>query len=263
MIPEQEIREALCEVGRRVWSKNLVASNDGNLSFRLSEDQVLCTPTMISKGFMAPEDMVLIDMEGNKIAGHRDPTSEVRIHLFLYQNRPDIYSVVHVHPPHAVAFAMVQEELPKGLLPEVEVNLGEVPLVPYVTQGTWEFARSLEPWARTHDAFLLANHGAVTVGRDPFDAYYKMETLDQYCRVVLLARQLGALSPLPEKALDQLLAIKQRMGIADFRDRARLTEPGVEPTAARDLPPFAPFQSHPGPLEDTVKPGGPRFAGDP
>ena len=257
MIDEQQVREAMCEIGRRVWAKDYIASNDGNFSFRLDQNRVLCTPTMISKGFMRPEDMVIVDLEGNQLAGTRRSTSEVKIHLYLYRQRPDIHAVVHAHPPHATAFAITRRELPKAVLPEVEIFLGEIPMAPYATTGTWEFAESVAPWARTHDAFLLASHGVVTVGRDPFDAYYKMETVDQYCRILLLARQLGDTHVLDHAAMAGLLKVKEKLGIPDPRTEGDWFTPGVRPgpVPAADAPGFAP---HPGPIDDSPKPGGPR-----
>jgi L-fuculose-phosphate aldolase len=256
MITEIEVRESLCEIGRRVWQRGYVASNDGNFSFRISENRIICTPTMMSKGFMRPDDLIEVDLEGNQVAGQRKLTSEIRLHLFLYQQRPDIYSVVHVHPPHALAFALTGKPLPKGLLPEVEVNLGEVPLVPYQVQGTWEFARSLEPWARTHNAFLLMNHGAVTVGQDPYDAYYRMETVDQYCRILLLAAQLGDWQKLDLDSMHKLLRIKEKMGLQDWRPADDLYSPEVRTTADHpDLPPVQAFRPHRGPITDEPKAG--------
>lgn len=252
MLHEREIAEAMCEVGRRVWQKNYVASNDGNFSFRLSEDRVLCTPTMTSKGFMKPEQMVVVDLDGNQVGGTARATSEVKIHLFIYRERPDVHSVVHVHPPHATAFAVAQRELPKCILPEIEIFLGEIPLAPYATTGTWDFARSIAPWVRNHDCFLLTNHGAVTVGQDPFDAYYKMETLDQYCRILLLAGQLGDWRAINHAGVSQLLDLKRKMGVPDPRG-GESCRVGAAPHAM-DLPRDArPFIPHGGPITDAPK----------
>lgn len=217
MTGTDKLKAAFCEIGRRCWKKGFVASNDGNFSQRIGENRVLCTPTMISKGFMDPADMVEVDLEGNQLAGTRALTSEIRIHLYIYQQRPDIHSVVHVHPPHATAFAVAGHALPKGILPEIEFNIGEVPIAPYAHQGTWEFARSIAPWVHDYDSFLLANHGAITLGRDPFDAYYRMETLDQYCRILLLAGQAGGWKTFGPEAMDALLRLKALRGVPDRR----------------------------------------------
>ncbi|MEO8376932.1 MAG: class II aldolase/adducin family protein [Candidatus Sumerlaeota bacterium] len=254
MINDGELRGALCEVGRRVWQKNFIASNDGNFSFRIAENAVLCTPTMISKGFMKPEDMVIVDLQGNQIGGSRKATSEIKIHLFIYQRRPDVYSVVHVHPPHATAFAVTQRELPKCVLPEIELFLGEIPLAPYATTGTWEFARSIAPWVENHDAFLLTNHGAVTVGLDPYDAYYKMETLDQYCRILLLAAQAGDWNRIDFAGMKDLLRVKEKLGVPDPRGADFCATGTVKSTRPKPIPNR--FVPHPGPLTDAPKLSG-------
>ncbi len=223
----------------------------------LEENLVLTTPAMRSKGFLAPEDMVLVDLDGRHVAGALRATSEVRIHLYIYRERPDVRCVVHAHPPHATAFAVVGRTLPRCVLAEAEVNLGLVPLAPYATTGTWEFARSIAPWVRTHDVFLLANHGALCTGHDPFDAYYRMETLDQYARILLLAMQAGDVQSLDHRAMEELLNLKERMRIADPRRRAGVAEccDDVPPAPARpeaDALRFAPASQ---PVTDSPKPG--------
>jgi L-fuculose-phosphate aldolase len=255
MIDETEAREALCEIGRRVWQRGYVAANDGNFSLRLDEHRVLCTPTMMSKGFMEPEDMVIADLDGNKISGRRDLTSEIRVHLNIYRHRPRVGAVVHVHPPHATAFAITGRPLPKCVLPEIEFNIGEVPLVPYVTAGTWDFAHSIDPWVHHYDCFLLANHGAITLGQDPFDAYYRMETLDQYCRILLLAEPLGPWRRISDEAMRDLMNLKRARGMTDARfGREDHFEPDGEPAILAPPPPSAePFVPPAGPLTDEPK----------
>lgn len=253
MIPERELREAFCEIGRRCWTKGYVAANDGNFSFRLDANRVLVTPTMTSKGFLKPEDMVIVDLEGNQLEGTRKATSEVKIHLFIYRNRPDVHSVVHVHPPHATAFALTQRQVPKGILPEVELFLGEIPLAPYATTGTWEFAETIAPWVRTHDAFLLTNHGAVTAGQDPFDAYYKMETVDQYCRILLLAAPLGPWRTIAPEGMAELIAYKRKWGFTDQRTGDLYHEGATPAPDAIRTAPLKEFVPHPGPLVDGPK----------
>ncbi len=235
---EQEARTALCEIGRRVWQREYIASNDGNFSVRLGPDRILCTPTMVSKGFMRPEELPVVDMQGNLLSGPKPPTSEIRIHLAIYRYRPDVAAVVHVHPPHATAFAIVRRNLPKCVLPEVEVFLGEIPLVPYATPGTQEFADVAVPYLQNHNAFLLTNHGAITVGRDPFEAYYRMETVEQYCRILILAAHLGDLKQLDMRAMSDLLRIRQKLGYEDRRlgrPPQSWCEAGVPPQAPEAL----------------------------
>lgn len=216
---EQAARSALCEIGRRVWQREYIASNDGNFSVLLAPNRILCTPTMVSKGFMDPADLPVVDLDGKLISGPKPPTSEIRVHLAIYRHRPDVRAVVHVHPPHATAFAVVRRNLPKCVLPEVEVFLGEIPLVPYATPGTQEFADVAVPYVQSHNAFLLTNHGAITVGSDPFEAYYRMETLEQYCRILILASHLGDLQELDVAAMADLLRLRAKLGLPDRREK--------------------------------------------
>jgi L-fuculose-phosphate aldolase len=207
---------------------------------------------MISKGFLKPEDLVIVDLDGNQLEGQRRATSEVRIHLYIYQQRPDVHSVCHVHPPHATAFTIARRQLPKCMLQEVDLFIGEIPMAPYATTGTWEFARTIAPWVHHHDAFLLTNHGALTVGQDPYDAYYRMETLDQYCRILLLARQLGDWQTIDTDGMRELFQLKSRLGIPDKRVVAgEACSDGVPPGGPEVI--FPPYQPHPGPIDDSPK----------
>ncbi len=217
---EIDAKYAICEIGRRIWTKNYVASNDGNLSCRLGKDRILATPTMISKGFMTPDDLVIVNLKGEQIAGVKKVTSEIKMHLHIYKNRNDIDAIVHAHPPHATAFAITKKQLPKCVLPEVEIFLGQIPIASYATPGTEEFAKSVDPYINQHFAFLLTNHGAVTLGKDPFDAYYKMETLDQYCMILILAKQLGELNKLDYNSMQDIFKLKEKYGISDPRDKS-------------------------------------------
>jgi L-fuculose-phosphate aldolase len=222
MTTTHDIPDALLEVGRRAWQRGWVAGNDGNFSYRLDEETILATPTMVSKGFMRREDLVLIDTHGEPLphqplGSTRRTTTEIRLHLNAYHHRPDIRAVYHVHPPHATAFAISSIPMPKGVLEEFELVLGEIPLIPYRPTGSWEFARGLDPWITTHSAFLLANHGAVTFGVDPFDAYYRMEVLDHTCRILLLAQQLGGWQRMGVEKLRALLAVKAATNLSDPR----------------------------------------------
>lgn len=231
---ERDMREALCEIGRRVWQRGFVAANDGNFSVRLDAGRVLATPTLISKGFMTPDDLVIVDLEGRLLEGRRKPTSELKVHLHAYQRRAEIQAVVHAHPPHATAFCIARRDVPKCVLPEIELFIGEIPLVPYATPGTREVTETIDPFIALHNVFLLASHGALTFGDDPFQAYYRMETLDHYCRILLLARQLGDWTQLDFEAMQRLLKIKERWGVPESRDAAShtaLCAPGVAPEA--------------------------------
>lgn len=237
---ETEMREALCEIGRRIWTREYVASNDGNFSVRLSADRVLCTPTMVSKGFMKPADLPVITMEGRQVSGRLPMTSEIKAHLEIMRHRPDVRAIVHAHPPSATAFAVAREPVPKCVLPEIEMFIGELPMTPYATPGTRDFAESLVPFLRHHNAFLLASHGALTVGADPFEAYYRMETIEQYCRILILAKQIGGWTQIEPDRVRDLLRIREKLGQPDRRvtQGADLCSPGVpgEMPARADYP---------------------------
>ncbi len=160
-----QIKEEICDIGRRIYAKGFAAGNDGNISYRLGENQVLCTPTMICKGFIKPADLCIVDMEGNQVAGQKKRTSEIRLHLAIMKARPEIKSVVHCHPPHATAFAVAREPIPQCVLPEVEVFLGDVPITKYETPGDQEFADTVLPFVHKANVIILANHGTVSLRR--------------------------------------------------------------------------------------------------
>ncbi len=216
---EYKLKEQICEIGRRVYSKGFAAANDGNITFRLNDREVLCTPTMVSKGFMKPEDVCKVDYEGKQLAGTRKRTSEVLLHLAIYKQRPDINAVVHCHPPHATAFAVAREPIPKCVLPEVEVFLGEVPMAIYETPGTQRFAETIVPYVKDCNTIILANHGTVTFGPTLENAYFNTEIIDAYCKILILARQLGPINYFSEKQTKELLDLKKRLGYDDPRFR--------------------------------------------
>ncbi len=213
----QALKEQICEIGRRIYERGYVAANAGNLSCRLSENEVLCTPTMQSKGFLKPEDLCVVDMEGRQFGGRKRRSSEVLMHLVILKARPDVSSVVHCHPPHATAFAIVGEPIPQAVMPEVEVFLGEVPITKYETPGGKKFAETVLPFVHKTNTILLANHGVVSYGESLERAYWLTDVLDSYCRVLILTRQLGSLRYLPPDKVQELLEEKQKMGIADPR----------------------------------------------
>src|SRR5580704_3466854 len=223
MIPnsvnEFKLKEQICEIGRRVYAKGFAAANDGNITCRLNDRELLCTPTMVSKGFLKPDDICKVDYEGKQLAGKRKRTSEVFLHLAVYKSRPDVQAVVHCHPPHATAFAVAHEPIPKCVLPEFEVFLGEVAISPYETPGTQAFAETVLPYVKDTDTILLANHGTITYGSDLEDAYFKTEIIDAYCRILLLARQLGRVNYFTDAEVRELLEGRRRMGYDDPRFR--------------------------------------------
>lgn len=214
---EWQLKETICEVGRRLYNRGFAAANDGNISIRLGDNRFLCTPTGVSKGFLKPEDLCVVDLEGNQISGIKKRTSEILLHLSVYRARKDIGGCVHCHPPHATAFAIAQEPIPKCVLPEVEVFLGEVPIAVYETPGTQRFADTVLPYVKDCNTIILANHGTVAFAKDLMTAYFNTEIIDAYCRMLILAKQLGTVNYLGNKDVGELLEMKKRLGIADPR----------------------------------------------
>lgn len=216
-VNEWKLREEMCEVGRRLYAKGFAAANDGNISVRLSEDRVLCTPTRVSKGYMKPDDLCIVDLDGKQVSGKRKRSSEILLHLSIMKTRPDIKACVHCHPPHATAFAVAHEPIPKCTMPEFEVFLGEVAITPYETPGTQAFADSVVPYVKDTDTIILANHGTITAGSDLMDAYFKTEIIDAYCRILILAKQLGTVNYYSDAQAAELIKIKPGLGIRDVR----------------------------------------------
>jgi L-fuculose-phosphate aldolase len=227
---EKEYRESICEIGRLVYQKGWVAANDGNISVRLDSDRLLATPTGISKGMMRPDDLIICDCLGNKIEGKRERTSEILMHTSIYEMRPDVKAVVHAHPPMATGFAVAGRALNQALLPEVVLGLGCVPLAGYGLPGTPALTEQLKPYIPTYDALLMANHGAVCYAGDLFKAYFKMETVEHFARIALVAEMLGGANVLPRTEVDKLVDSRSRYGI---ESRVGMT-PGC-PAVAEDF----------------------------
>jgi L-fuculose-phosphate aldolase len=217
-INDRKLKEQICEIGRRVYAKGFAAANDGNISIRVGENEVLCSPTLICKGFMNPDDICAVDLNGNQIAGKRKRTSEILLHLEIMKARPDIKAVVHCHPPHATAFGVAREPIPQCILPEVEVFLGEIPFAPYETPGGNKFAETVLPFLKPGtNAIILTNHGTVSFGPDLETAYWRTEIVDAYCRILILAKQISGVSYLNERESRELLDLKKKLGIDDPR----------------------------------------------
>lgn len=212
-----KIKQEICEIGRRIYAKGFAAANDGNISYRIGENEVLCTPTMTSKGFLTPDDICTVDMEGKQLAGRKKRSSEVLLHLTIMKRRPDVKSVVHCHPPHATAFAVAREPIPQCVLPEVEVFLGDVPITRYETPGGQKFADTILPFVDKTNVIILANHGTVSYGETVEQAYWWTEILDAYCRILMLAKSLGKVNYFSEGETRELLDFKSRLGFADAR----------------------------------------------
>jgi len=221
-MPEFKLKELFCDIGRRIWIKGFCAGNEGNHSFRIGEDRVLCTPTGISKGNLKPDDLCVVDMEGKQVSGKRKRTSEILMHLAIYKARPDIKCVIHSHPPHATAFAVAGVDLPTCIHPEAEVFLGAVKTAKYVTPGDKRLGESILPYVQDSNTILLQNHGVVCFDVDMEQCYYKLEIVDAYARILILAKQVGSIRPLDGGEMKELLDLKARFGIGDAR-----TKPGA------------------------------------
>ena len=211
---DERLRADMVEVGRRLHDRGFVASNDGNVSVRIGDDRLVTTPTGVSKGFMTPDMMVTTDLSGRKLAGDREPSSELLMHLAVYEHRPEIRAVVHAHPPTATGFAVAGIALDRAVLAEVVCTLGSIPIADYGTPSTSELADAVRRHIRAHDGLLLANHGALTVADELFAAYYKMETVEHFARISLVARQLGREHLLSREEVDRLQGLRDHYGIA-------------------------------------------------
>jgi L-fuculose-phosphate aldolase len=207
---EKILRQEICEIGRRIYARQFAAGNDGNISCRLSDKVVLCTPTLICKGFMKPTDLCTVDLSGKQLSGKRPRTSEARLHLEIYNQDPAVWAVVHCHPPHATAFAVAREDIPSGVLPEVEIFLGAIPRAAYETPGSPNFAETIRPFIGKANTVVLSNHGTVSWGPTLERAYWQTEILDSYCRILILARQIGHVERLPDAKINELLELRER-----------------------------------------------------
>lgn len=200
------VRQEIVAVCRRLYEKGLIAGPDGNISVRLSAGSILITPAALSKVDVTPDDLVEVSMDGVRISGYREPSSEVHLHVRLYTRRPDVQAVVHAHPPTATGFAVAGEGFESYVLPELVYQMGRVPLVPYATPGTPAVADAFEPFIAGHDAFLMANHGATTTGPSLLIAHQRMESVEHSARILLTARLLGRVTELSAEQAAGLLS---------------------------------------------------------
>jgi L-fuculose-phosphate aldolase len=214
----ETIKAEIVNVGRKLWNRMYVDGNGGNISYRIGPNEVICTPTLVSKADLRPEDLCLVDLEGNQLAGGRPRTSEILLHLEIYKAVPEAKGVVHCHPPHATAYAITGRVPPTCIIPECEVFIGQPAISPYETPGTQKFAETVLPFVKKHNTVLLANHGIVCWADTVTHAEWYAEVLDTYCWTLMLAAQLG--EPItcipPDKAAD-LLALKKKLGLPDAR----------------------------------------------
>lgn len=213
MITENEYKTQICAIGKRIYDKGFVAANDGNLSIRISENEFLVTPTGVSKGFMTPEMLLKVDGQGNVLEGSWKPTSEMRMHLLVYKERPEIQAVVHVHPPYATAFAIAGLPLNQAIMPESVVYLGTIPIAEYGTPSTKEISAAVQKYVQNHQGVLLENHGALTWGNSLEHAYYLMESLEFTAKINWIAKQMNGDRELSQTKVEELISIKTKLGI--------------------------------------------------
>src|SRR5438067_1561083 len=228
---EQQHREDIVNIGRMMFDQGWIASNDGNITIRLAGERILATPAGISKGMLKPEDMIVCDLCGRRLEGVREPTSEILMHVTIYEARPDVRAITHAHPPFATGFAVAGRPLNEGICPEVIVALGAVPLAEYGLPGTSALSESMLPFVRNYDAILLANHGVVSYGDDVHRAFFRLDTVEHTARIALVAELLGGAKVLPRVEIQKLFEARGRYGVSS-RNRY---EPGW-PLAAEDLP---------------------------
>jgi L-fuculose-phosphate aldolase len=210
---EDEHRRDICTLGRWVAERGYVAATDGNISVRLDPKRVLTSPTAINKGMMSPDDLVITDMEGKKLAGKRNPSSELAMHLLIYKRRPEVNAVCHAHPPVATGYAAAGIPLNKALVSEVVLALGCIPVARYGTPGTPELTEALEPLVPNYDSILMANHGVVCYGQDLLTAWFRMETTEHFARVSLVTELLGKQVLLSSEDVGKLLEARARYGL--------------------------------------------------
>jgi len=211
----EQARRDILEVGRRMYNRGYVVANDGNITCKVSDDALWTTPTGVSKGFMSEDMLILVDLDGKVLQGSAKPSSELKMHLRVYRENPEIRACVHAHPTTASSFAVAGLALDRPILPEGIMMLGEVPVAPYATPGTQEVPDSIAPYCKSHNAVLLANHGALTWGSDLMQAYMRMESLENYAKVILYTDYIiGRANELTDSQIDAMIAQRTASGVA-------------------------------------------------
>ena len=213
MMSPYEIKKQICEVGHKLYAHGFVAANDGNISVKVSDNEYYCTPTGVSKGALTPDMIIKVDGEGRKLEGTLNPSSEIKMHMRVYQKRPDVFAVVHAHPPVATAFTVANVPLDQYILPEAVLTIGTIPTCEYGTPSTMEIPDSLDPYLQDHDAFLLKNHGALTVGNTLTKAFFLMEEVEFNAQICKHARELGGVDEIPCEQLEKLMELRKKMNI--------------------------------------------------
>lgn len=231
MASEQQLREDIVRAGRMMYERGWMAASDGNITVRLGPDRMLATPSGVCKGWLRPEDLIICDAAGEKISGTGQRTTEMHMHVAIYQERADVQAVVHAHPPTATGFAVAGRALNLGLMPELIVSLGSVPLAEYGQPGTPALSDGMLPYVGKYNAILLANHGAVCYGDSIMQAYARMETLEHLARISLVAELLGGPKVLPRHEVEKLFESRKRYGI----NVPNAYEPG-NPVVAEEMP---------------------------
>ena len=213
-LTDEEAKKMIVEIGRRMYMKNFVAANDGNISCKVGDETIWTTPTGVSKGFMSEDDMVKMRLDGTILnQGERAPSSEVKMHLRIYNERKDVMAVCHAHPPVSTAFAVAGMALNQAIYPEAIVNLGIVPCVHYETPGSQRIPDSIAPYVRDYNALLLANHGSVTWGTSLMEAWYRMEATEHYATIIMYSiNVIGKANVLSGEQIDELIQIRKKMG---------------------------------------------------
>lgn len=215
MQSEMDIKIEMCEIGKRVYNRGMVAANDGNFSVKLSDNEFLCTPTGVSKGFMTPEYICKVDAEGNVIEANEGfkPSSEIKMHMRVYKEREDVKAVVHAHPMYATTFAVCGLPLTEPIMPEAVLSLGTVPLAKYGTPSTMEIPDAVSEYLPYYDAVLLENHGALSYADSLMGAYHKMESLELYARLLYQAKMLGGPKELTDEQVKRLYGMRRQYGL--------------------------------------------------
>ena len=232
MATEYEIKKQICEIGKRIYNRGMVASNDGNISVKLNDNEFLCTPTGVSKGFMTPEYICKVDAKGNVLQAYEGfkPSSEIKMHMRVYKERPDVNSVVHAHPVYATSFAIAGIPLTEPIMPEAVIALGCVPIAEYGTPSTEEIPDAVSKYLPYYDAVLLENHGALAFSDSLLNAYHKMESVEFYAKLLYQAKMLGGPKPLSEEQVQRLYEIRRKFGMkgkhpADLCPNAKAGKP--------------------------------------
>ena len=211
---QEQAKKAIIDIGQRMYVRNFVAANDGNISVKTGENEVWATPTGVSKGFMKKKMLVKVDLDGNLLEGTYKPSSELKMHLRAYRENPDIRGVCHAHPPICTCFAIAGIPLDTPVLAEAVITLGDVPIAPYAELGSKEVPEVIAPYCHTHNGILLANHGSVTWAEDVYTAYYRLESMEYYANILLITEKiLGKQNLLSNEQIDALLAMREKFGV--------------------------------------------------